>query len=45
MRVALLLAVASLVWLCLSRAWNFAARPAVSHPDVPALRRAAAPDR
>jgi hypothetical protein len=43
--LALLLALAALVWLCLSRAWNIAVRPAVSHPDVPALQRAAAPDR
>jgi len=45
MPLALFVALASLVWLCLSRAWNVAARPAVSHPDVPALQRAAAPDR
>jgi hypothetical protein len=45
MPLALFAATAALVWLCLSRAWNLAARPAVSHPDVPALQRAAAPDR
>jgi hypothetical protein len=45
MPLALFVALASLVWLCLSRAWNLAARPAVSHPDVPELQRAAAPDQ
>jgi hypothetical protein len=45
MPLALLVAVAALVWLCLSRAWNIAARPTASHPDVPALQRAAAPHR
>ena len=45
MPLALFVALASLVWLCLSRAWNIAARPAVSDPDVPALQRATAPDQ
>ena len=45
MPVALFVALAVLVWLCLSRAWNPAPRPAVSQPDVPALQRATAPDR
>jgi hypothetical protein len=45
MPLALFVALAALIWLCLSRAWNIAARPAVSHSDVPAQRRAAAPDR
>jgi hypothetical protein len=45
MPLALLVAVAALVWLCLSRAWNLAAAPAVSQAGVSALQRAAAPDR
>jgi hypothetical protein len=45
MPLALLVAVAALVWLCLSRAWNLAAATAVSHAGVSALQRAAAPDR
>ena len=44
MPLILLAAVAILVWLCLSRAWDAAARPTASDPDVPALQEAA-PDR
>jgi hypothetical protein len=45
MPLALFVALAALIWLCLSRAWNITPRPAVSHSDVPAQQRAAAPDR
>jgi hypothetical protein len=45
MPLALFVALAALVWLCLSRTWSIAARPAVCRPDVPALQRTAAPDR
>jgi alpha-1,6-mannosyltransferase len=45
MPAVLFLAVVALVWLCLSRGWKIAQRPAAAPPDVPALERAAAPDR
>ena len=45
MPAVLFLGLAALVWLCLSRAWNIPERPAARRPDVPALQRAAAPDR
>jgi hypothetical protein len=45
MPAVLFLALVALVWLCVSRAWNIAPRPAAQEPGVPALERAAAPDR
>ncbi len=45
MPAVLLLALAALVWLCLSRAWKIRRPPAARRPDVPALQPAAAPDR
>jgi hypothetical protein len=45
MPAVLFLALVALIWLCVSGAWNIAARPAAPRPDAPALERAAAPDR
>ncbi|HTZ25258.1 MAG TPA: hypothetical protein VMC83_14805 [Streptosporangiaceae bacterium] len=45
MPAALFLALVALVWLCLSRAWGVARHAELRSPDVPALERAAAPDR
>jgi hypothetical protein len=45
MPAVLFLALVALVWLCLSRGWNIAQRPAARQPDAPALERATAPDR
>jgi hypothetical protein len=45
MPAVLFLTLVALVWLCLSRGWGIAQRPAASTPDVPSLERAAATDR
>jgi hypothetical protein len=45
MPAVLFLALVALIWLCVSRAWNIAGRPAAVRPEAPALQRAAAPDR
>jgi len=45
MPAVLFLALVALVWLCVSRAWNIARRPAAPEPEAPALQRATAPDR
>jgi hypothetical protein len=45
MPAVLFVGLVALVWLCLSRGWNIAQRPEGRRPDVPALQRAAAPDR
>jgi hypothetical protein len=45
MPAVLLLALAALVWLCVSRAWNITPRRTARPADQPALQRAGAPDR
>jgi hypothetical protein len=45
MPAVLFVGLVALVWLCLSRGWNIAQRPEGRRPDMPALQRAAAPDR
>jgi hypothetical protein len=45
MPAVLLLALAALIWLCVSGAWRIAPRPAARRPSAPALQRAGAPHR